>query len=211
MRTSGWASFFTQGRSAVNKLASYGLIVEGPYDELFYEALIPRICGTDPSFVTRVCDGLQGLMKNFPAFLRNLENVLQGRPVDKALVIRDSDRKDPLAARAEMARRIEKKEYAFPHGVQLCVVRRAIETWLLADINAVNTVALDRGGRRVGDVKGNIEDIRHPKTLLRSRLSTARIVYTGPVCSEIARNLRIEILEYRCASFRTFKQSVLDC
>ncbi len=195
----------------VSEPSSYGLIIEGPYDESFYKALIPRICGMSLSFETRLGRGLPGLMEKFPALLRTLEKVREGRPVDKALVIRDSDRKDPLAAREEMARRIEGKNFAFPHGVQLCVVRRTMETWLLADINAINTVAVSRGGRKVSEIKGNVEEIDDPKARLRSVLSKAGTEYTAIVCGDIASNIKIDTLEYRCPSFRSFKQSVLDC
>jgi hypothetical protein len=195
----------------VSKPVSYGLIVEGPYDEMFYRALIPRICGMSLMFETRVCRGVHGLVKNLATFLRTLEWVHQGLPVDKVLVIHDSDRKDLLAAREEMARQINGKKFAFPHGIQLCAIRRAMEAWLLADVNAINTVAVSRGGREVPEVTGSPEDLQDPKMRLRFVLSSAGIEYTAAVCGEIARNLRIEVLEYRCPSFRSFKQSVLDC
>jgi hypothetical protein len=43
---------------------TYGLIVEGPYDQAMYEALIPRICERNLSFKTLLCEGKDGLMKN---------------------------------------------------------------------------------------------------------------------------------------------------
>lgn len=191
--------------------STYGLIVEGPFDQAMYEALIPRICERDLSFKTLLCEGKDGLMKNFPGFLRILEKVLLGKPVDKALVIRDSDRKDPSAIETEMARRIQRMEYVFPLGVKFCVVRREMETWLLADAQAINIVALTRGGRQIQEVQGTLEDINDPKAKLRSVLSEARLHSTDVVCAEIASHLRIDHLEYRCPSFRTFRQNVIDC
>jgi hypothetical protein len=176
-----------------------------------YEALIPRICERNLSFKTLLCEGKDGLMKNFPDFLRILEKVLLGRPVDKALVIRDSDRKEPLAIRTRMEGKIDERGYAFPRGMKLCAVRRTMETWLLADAQAITAVALARGGRQVQEVQGTLEDIEDPKQKLRSLLSEAGLRYTEPVCAEIASHLRIDHLEYRCPSFRTFRQNVLDC
>ena len=190
---------------------TYGLIVEGPYDQAMYEALIPRICERDLSFKTLLCEGKDGLMKNCPDFLRILEKVLLGRPVDKALVIRDSDRKEPLAIRTRMEGKIDERGYAFPRGVKLCVVRREMETWLLADAQAINIVAQNRGGRQIQEVQETLEEIHDPKAKLRSVLSEAKLPYTEPVCAEIASHLRIDHLEHRCPSFWTFRQNVLDC
>lgn len=190
---------------------TYGLIVEGPYDKAMYEALIPRICERNLSFKTRPCGGKDWLIKNFRYLLRDLENVLQGRPVDKALVIRDSGGKDPTAIKTEMEERIHGMAFAFPRGVKLCIIRRTMETWLLADAEAINTVAQNRGGRQIQEVQGTLEEIHDPKAKLRSVLSEAKLPYTEPVCAEIASHLRIDHLKYRCRSFRTFMQSVIDC
>jgi hypothetical protein len=150
-------------------------------------------------------------MKKFHFLLQALEHVWQGGPVDKALVIRDADDKDPSAIETEMERRTQRMEYVFPRGVKLCVVRREMETWLLADAQAINIVAQNRGGRQIQEVQETLEDIHDPKERLTSLLSRAGLDYTDQVCAEIASHLRIDHLEYRCPSFRTFKQNVLDC
>ncbi len=190
---------------------SYGLIVEGPYDKPFYERLIKRICSDDPEVKIRVCDGVPNLMKLFPGLLRDFEHVMNGRPVDKAMVIRDSQGPDSETPRKKMAEKIQGRKFAFPRGVHVFVVRREMETWLLADARAINAVSLARGGREVGEVREAPEDIHDPKRQLQSLLSLARIEYTAAVCGEIAVNLNIERLENRCPSFRIFKQTVLDC
>lgn len=190
---------------------SYGLIVEGTYDESFFETLLPRICTVELRIITRSCGGLPNLMKQFPVLLGDFEHILNGQPVDKALVIRDASGGGVESSRRGMDERIRGRTYSFPRGVQLCVVFREMETWLLADAGAINTVAVARGGREVSGVQGNLEDIYDPKRELRSILSRARIEYTAPVCGEIAANLSIDTLEYRCPSFHAFKRSVLDC
>lgn len=195
----------------MNEAASYGLIVEGPYDKAFYAALIPRVCSAALHLTVRVCNGVSNLMKQFPALLADFEHTRHGRPVDKALVVRDSRGPDAHGALRRMQDKIKMRAYSFPRGVQLCVVFREMETWLLADANALNAIASSRGGRNVSDVKGSPEDIQDPKTRLRSLLSEARIEYTPQVCAEIAASLSIDALAARCPSFRTFKQKVLDC
>ncbi len=195
----------------MSDIASYGLVVEGPYDKAFYEALLPRICNTSLHIVTRVCDGVAKLMKLFPVFLSEFEHVRHGRPVDKALVIRDSQGAETSAPRTRMENSIRGRTYSFPREVQLCVVRRQIETWLLADGSAINQVTKSRGGREVSEVTGSLEDIRDPKARLRSLLIQARIEYSAAVCAEIASQVRIGTLEYRCPSFLDFKRKVLDC
>jgi hypothetical protein len=206
-----WGSFSIPERSTVTNPASFGLIVEGPYDERFYETLIPRICNAELQVVTRPCDGVANLMKQFPVYLKEFEHVLNGHPVDKALVIRDAKGGDIETPRRLMEDKIQGRKYSLPRGLQLCIVRREMESWLLADTRAINAVAVARGGREVKEVQGNPEDVYDPKRELRSILSDARIVYTAPVCAEIASRLNLETLEYRCPSFRTFKQNVLDC
>jgi len=90
-------------------------------------------------------------------------------------------------------------------------VRREMEAWLLADIEAINAVAKNRGGRDASEVAGNLQDIEHPETRLQAVLSKARIQYTVPVCAELASRARLDMLDYRCPSFRMFRQQVLDC
>jgi len=47
--------------------------------------------------------------------------------------------------------------------------------------------------------------------MLKQLLSEAKLEYTDQVCAEIARSLRLDTLSYRCPSFLTFKQRVVDC
>ncbi len=190
---------------------SLGIIVEGPYDEAILAELIRRIISPDSPVIPRVCFGKETLAKDVFTFLGDLQTRMQGRAVDKALVIRDSGGKDSEEIRAQLTAKIGTRNWRFPHGVQVCIVRREIETWLLADVAAVNAVARERGGREVAEVQGTLEDIEHPKQKLKRLLLDAKLEYTQKVCSEIARSLRLEALRYRCPSFSVFEQQVVDC
>lgn len=190
---------------------SYGIVVEGPYDTAVYEELIRKICSADVELFARPAGGVSRLMGSFPKQLKVLEYIRQGRPVEKALVIRDSGVKDPVSLEQEMARKITGHTYAFPKGVQFHAVRREMETWLLADVRAVNLVASSRGGSRVPDIQETLEEIVDPKERFTRLLSAAGLPYDAQVCREIARHLELETLRNRCPSFRSFEQKVMDC
>lgn len=190
---------------------SYGIVVEGPYDVAIFRELIRRVLSRDVPIISRPCFGKDNLKKDLLTHLRNLQDEMHGRGVEKALVIRDSDRKEPKDIEAELTSRIERRAWTFTHGVHVCVIRREVETWLLADAAAVSAVAEARGGRPVSGVQGTLEDIFEPKQRFKRLLSDASLDYTEPVCTEIARLLKLETLRYRCPSFCTFEQRVIDC
>jgi hypothetical protein len=206
---------------------AYGIVVEGPYDAAVMRDLIPRIVGRDVPIVPRPCFGKVVPNKSLLALLRSLQGEMQGRfreaalknsqeeteiwRCQKALVIRDSGGKDPKIIEAELTRKVQERPWEFSHGVHVCIIRRELEAWLLADVAAVNAVAERRGGRAVAEVQGALEQIEYPKERLTQLLSEARLEYTEQVCAEIARSLRLDTLSYRCPSFRTFKQQVVDC
>lgn len=185
--------------------------MEGPYDVPVYEELIRKICSADVEIIPRVGGSVPGFMDVFSNQLRVLERVKQGRPVDKALVIRDAGGKDTASVESLMAERIQGRPYSFPRGIQLVAVRRTMETLLLADEEAVNSVALSRGGRQVARIQEALEDIANPKERFRRWLSEAKLPYDRQVCGDIARQVKLETLQYRCPSFGSFKQKVLDC
>lgn len=176
-----------------------------------YEELIRKICPVEVQVIPRLGGSVPGFMDRFPKQLRVLEHIREGRPIDKALVIRDTGGKDTATVERLMADRIRGRSYAFPGGVQLITVRRTMETWLLADEEAVNSVALMRGGQQVSPMQGTLEEIVDPKETFRRWLSEAKLPYDAQVCREIVRQIKLETLRYRCPSFRSFEQKVLDC
>jgi hypothetical protein len=191
---------------------TYGIVVEGPYDLAILRELIPRILGRNVPVIPRPSYGKDKLRKNLAIHLETLEYAVEGRAVEKALVIRDSGGKDPRIIEEELTQRAKERPWAFSHGVHVCIIRREVETWLLADVaEGVNAVAKKRGGRAVAEVQGTLEEIEYPKERLRQLLSEAKVEYTDQVAAEIARSLRLDTLSYRCPSFRAFKQRVVDC
>ncbi|MCI0371775.1 MAG: DUF4276 family protein [candidate division NC10 bacterium] len=190
---------------------SYGVLVEGPYDSPVYRELIRKITSARVEVFAREAGGVSGLMRLIRVTLRDLEHVMHGRPVDKALVIRDSGGREPQELEEAMQDRVGGAAFSFPRGIKVHAVRRAMETWLLADIDAINAVATSRGGRQVAAVQGALEEILDPKERLKHSLSEARLPYDPEVCRGIAERARIETLRYRCPSFVSFERKVIDC
>lgn len=102
---------------------SYGLIVEGIYDEGVFRELVRRIVSPQVRVRVRVCGGAPQLMKHFPGYLRDLEHAMQGKPVDKAVVVRDWRGSDRAALEQRMAQRVHGQPFAFPRGVHFCAVQ----------------------------------------------------------------------------------------
>lgn len=191
----------------LSRVPNDGCILEGQYDIPVFEAIIPRIFPQAVVYRCLDCGGESNLMKKFPGYLRWLERIVDGRPVDKALVIRDSGGKEPNNVLTAMQSRIAGQQFSFPLGIQLCTVRREMETWLLADEEAINALAV---GRRVGTLHGDIEEIVDPKEGLMARLTDLELDYRPSVCGQIAAAMKLEVLRYRSPSFRTFEQQVID-
>ena len=119
-------------------MESYGVIVEGPYEEGVYEEFIRKICPEARNIRFRTAGGCSQVMKRFPTLLQSLEHVTdQGGPVEKALVTRDADCKDPAIIEAKMQESVSRCVFSFPKGVGYHAVRQETETWLLADPEAI--------------------------------------------------------------------------
>ena len=74
--------------------------------------------------------------------LKNSQEEMEVWRYQKALVIRDSGGKDPKIIEEELTRKVQERPWAFSHGVHVCIIRREVETWLLADVaEGVNAVA----------------------------------------------------------------------
>jgi len=182
-------------------MLTYGLIVEGVYDEAALVELIQKCLQGNIDVVARPCGG--SLMNKFPGFLEEFRYVKQGTHVDKAMVVRDADAKDPNEVLQRMAAKIVGRTYPFP--VKFVAIVRELETWLLADREALSAVT----GRMVPEIDEPLEGILDPKARLQRMLSG--IPYTQEIARKIAVAANLERIEYRCPSFRSFLQLVRDC
>ena len=131
--------------------ATFGAIVEGEYDLGVFEELIPKACPYGVMAWVREARGKARLMSRFPALLRMFEHwTSSGGPVDRALVIRDSNGRSPKLVEADMRARIAPLSYCFPRGIEVHAVQQETETWLLSDAGAISRVA----GRGAETVRG---------------------------------------------------------
>jgi len=190
---------------------SYGLVVEGYFDREVYEEFIGKICARKVEVIVRVAGDCAQLMRKLPSLLRSLEHATSpGSPVDKMLAIRDADFRDVATLEGKMRNSISGRSFKSPQPIGLHAVKQEMETWLLADTDAINAVATARGGNAVSRVADPLEDIQHPKEKLQVLLGRARLNYTAQVCREIARATDLAKLRVRCPSFNVFEQKVID-
>jgi len=183
--------------------ATFGVVVEGAYDVGVFEELIPKIRpATAWAMEGR---GRSRLMSRFPNLLRMFEyRTMSAGPVDRALVIRDSNGKDPTLVEAEMRAKIAGLTYGFPRGVEVHAVQQETETWLLADPRAISQVA----GRDARAVRGPLEQRHHAKEALMDVLTEVKLSYTPEVCRRIARAIDLPTLRTACPAFVLFEQKV---
>jgi hypothetical protein len=188
---------------------SYGIIAEGSYDAAVYSTIVRRL---NPRTHIRVldCRGKDQLRKQFPALLRRFEFEVENGPVEMAIVIRDSDGKNPEEVEASMRSAIQGKRYPFRLDVRFHAVRNAMDAWLLADVKAINLACQARGGKRVTKTLNNPEGLLRPKESFRKLLSDHKVPYTAEVCREIAETVDLTTLSLVCPRFRVFAELV-DC
>jgi Domain of unknown function (DUF4276) len=185
-------------------MPTLGLIVEGVYDAAALTEWIKKCLERDIDVKTRLCAQKGSLMRKFPGYLAGFHWDNQGGPVDKAFVVHDAEGKDPQGLMTTMRARIADRLPIFP--VEFVVIVQELETWLLADHEAMAKIT----GRRVPEIHEALEEIRDPKERLQKILSDAGIAYTSEVARKIAAASDLERLAYRCPGFRTFHQAVLD-
>jgi len=185
-------------------MLTVGIIVEGNSDAAALPELIRKCAGDDVEVFARPCHSKSQLMRKFPGFLEEFCRVKQGMPIDKALIIRDADNREPHILIPTMKTRYADRTYPFP--VEPVIIVQELETWLLADGQALSQVV----GRSVPDLAEPLEDIANPKERLQKILSDAKVPYTSEVARRIAAATRLEHLAYRCPNFQAFCQALGD-
>ena len=188
-------------------MPTFGLVVEGEYDKAALTELIRKCIAGHTEVEVRLCSG--SIMSKFPGMLEEFRRAKQGTHVDKALVIRDANGKDPGEIILRMEGKIGNRHYPFP--VKFVAIVRELETWLLADDQAISQVTQRYSGRRVAAINETLEDIIAPKERLKSLLAKADVSYTDEVARKIAAAVDIEKLAYRCPGFRRFQLAGHDC
>lgn len=185
-------------------MLTFGLVVEGIYDEGALKQLIQKCAESQVFIIVRQSGNAPQLMKRFPGFLEDFRYANGGSNVDKAIVIRDADGKDPAQLLNSMQGKVRGRTYPFP--IRFAVIVQELEAWLLADEQAISGVT----GKKQPSI-GAPESLLHPKEKLRAVLSDAGVVYTAPVAEKIAADARVDTIASRCSSFQRFREAVVDC
>ena len=186
-------------------MTTYGIVVEGLYDEAVLLEIIRKCLSNNIEIITRPCGGKDRLMKSFRGFLDSFQYENKGSPVDKALVIRDAGGKDHDELLEKMRSRIAGRNYTF--DVKFIIIVQELETWLLTDEDAISRVT----GKTISRVNEDLQSIIQPKEKLKKILSDGGVAYTAEVAKEIARESDLTKIEYRCPRFKKFCQDVTDC
>jgi hypothetical protein len=191
-------------------MSVFGIVVEGPRDAATYQVLIRRI-RPDVAVVPRQCGGVPALANRFVGFLKEFE-WHTGHRVDKALVIRDSDRKAPEIVEADLNSRLSKSGFRPTFPVHIYATRCMIETWLLADERAVSIVARARGRTRsIKAVRRPLEEIMDPKPLFLRMRSEADLPADDKVYEEIASAADLDRIAERSPRFLEFRKHIHAC
>lgn len=189
---------------------SYGVITEGSYDAAVYSSIVRRLAPNATHIRALECKGKDDLMKRFSGLLRTFEYDVDNGPVDMAVVICDADGKNPHEVESAMKSSIHGLHYPFRLDVRVHAVRNAMDAWLLADVNAIDSACRARGGRRVTTSPRNLEDMLRPKEAFLNLLSDHKVSYTRQLCKEIAQALDLNVLSQKCPRFQGFAELV-DC
>jgi hypothetical protein len=150
-------------------------------------------------------------MENFVGWLKHFQWHAE-ISVDKALVIRDSDCTDPVVWESKMEQILAESHFVPSFQVHFHATKCEVETWLLADENAINHVARSRGKLgSVSKVTIPLESHRNAKELLQQVLSKVRLPADPKVYQEIASAASIDRIAARCPYFRQFADRVRAC
>jgi hypothetical protein len=189
----------------------FGIVVEAERDAAVYSALIKRIRPEVQHVLPKPCYGVAGVRRRFVGWLKHFQ-WHSGYEIGKALVIRDSDRRDPQAAEEELARILDQSAFQPRLPVHFYATRCMVESWLIADEDAVNQVARARGGTRgtALPVADALETLA-AKDRFRRMLSEAGLPDTPTVYHEVAEVADLQRIKQRCPYFARFVECVHGC
>jgi len=175
------------------------VLVEGPSDKGFVEDILKRL-GLKPRVIV--------MRGNRPEKAVNHIKAQKGS-YDKAVILKDLHEREETVVKRLLERIYSKlKETGEETSKIRCVVvRRAIESWFLADPEALEKTL----GCRVN--VGDPEEISDPSQYLNQELEKhgKHYIKSMEISRRIARKINIEIARRRSKSFNEFIETVTDC
>lgn len=188
----------------------FGLVGGGKYDIGVLETLLKRLRPDLNGVVARSCGNDYRVTTTFPNRILEFTRANAGRAVDKAIVVRDAHRSVPDQLLRKLRASSDLRGYLFP--VEFAVVVPEIESWLLADQDALFTVSQERGvATRFPAANRSPEMLQHPKEHLMELLAEAGVPYTEAVAVRLAETSNLLLIEQLCPSFRSFKWAAEHC
>src|SRR5215472_9286236 len=134
---------------------NFGIVVEDIRDGEAYTELIRRIRDDIENVVSYPCHGNSTLKKKFLDGLKYFQWDAPNSPysINKALVIVDTDCSGASTWEAELRQVYQRAHLAPGFPVHFHATKCELETWLLADENAINQTSQTRGkNKRLGPV-----------------------------------------------------------
>lgn len=185
-------------------MTMFGVIVEGKDDQEALPKIIRKCFSEHIDVEVRKAGGGYNFMSKFRGFLEEFKHIKQGKPCDKALVIRDADNKDIKKLKDNMKERIKGRSY--PFEVNFIIIVQELEAWFLADEQAISSVT----NFTIPRISNQIEDIFDPKQELEKILNNKGIYYTPKIAGEIAEQLNLSTTKNRCPHFDQLCQALND-
>lgn len=182
----------------------YAILAEDKSDVETLKVLIRRVAENQNISVKGV--GYSGCSQMLNKGARQLQAFYESGACKRFVVCYDSDKESPVARRQEIIRRVVSPSRV---TAPICVLIpvQEIETWILADINAVSKVI---SGWRPDVVVSNPEGVNDPKEYLEKiSRQNQRPRYTHAVHNQkIAQYLNIDEIYKKCPSFRPLYEIV---
>src|SRR5882762_3237489 len=151
-----------------------GIVVEDERDAAAYSELIRKI-RDDVGEVCRIpCRGSGTLKKEFVNWLKYFEWFAPSsiHSISKALVILDSDCSDAFIWEERLQMIYAQSHFVPSFPVHFHATKCELETWLLADENAINEVSKRRGkNKQIRPANIEFESYKPAKELFQKRLS----------------------------------------
>lgn len=188
---------------------NFGLVVEDVRDGNAYEELIRKIRADIQTISHMPCHG--PVATKFVGWVKYFQSSAPHR-VDKVLVIRDSDQREPDTCENELKRKYQQSHFNPNFPVHFHATKTEIETWLLVDENALNQVSRQRGrDQRIGPINFDPESCHNAKERFQQRLSKVGLPDIPTVYREVAAASEIRAIAARCPLFSSFEDKVRHC
>jgi len=187
-----------------------GIVVEGTFDDATFRRILPRIRKDIDKPQVRQCGGKHRLKNLFVDRLREF-----GRNpawnIDRAFVIRDSDCKPPEEIENQLQAVLGASGFKPRFHVDFFAVQCMLESWLLSDLAAIQTVA-DGGSKNEEPGVQNIniapKHSQEDKDVFLRVLAQYGLRATPPVYAQIAGHVDLALIEKRCNYFREFMRRI---